>query len=270
MIDIKKLDESLEILRARLGGRAIRGGVMLGSGWSEAVDPFTPIMEVPFEELPVLGSVGVQSHAGKIQLIEQGGSFWLLFLGRRHWYEGEGWTPVIAPAYLLAKLDAKIMLLTNAAGGIRDDCGPGKLCAISDHINMLGDNPLIGPHLEALGVRFPDMSAIYAPHLRLQLLDSGVDAEGVYVAATGPSFETPAEIRAFKVFGADVVGMSTVPEAIIGNALGLEVAALSCVCNWAAGLSLNPLTHEEVSETAQATMPRMRAILKRFVEGNSE
>jgi purine-nucleoside phosphorylase len=158
-------------------------------------------------------------------------------------------------------------LLTNAAGGIRDDLGPGSLMAISDHINMLGSNPLIGPHNPNLGTRFPDQSAVYNQNLRQKLLESGADSAGVYIATTGPTFETPAEINQYRSMGADAVGMSTVPEAIVANALGMHVAGLSCVCNWAAGISSTPLTHEDVNEVADATMPKMKSTLTVFLEG---
>ena len=143
--------------------------------------------------------------------------------------------------------------------------GPGSLMVMSDHINMLGANPLIGAHNPNFGVRFPDQTEVYSSTLRKKLLDAGADSEGVYVATCGPTFETPAEIRAFRSMGADAVGMSTVPEAIIANAMGLKVAGLSCVCNWAAGLGHEKLTGEDVICTAQEAMPRMRAVIKAFV-----
>jgi purine-nucleoside phosphorylase len=206
-------------------------------------------------------------HAGKLLSTTINDMEIFIFQGRRHWYEGEGWTPVILPVYLLHALGAETLLLTNAAGGIRDDLGPGSLMAISDHINMLGSNPLIGPHNPNLGTRFPDQSAVYNQNLRQKLLESGADSAGVYIATTGPTFETPAEINQYRSMGADAVGMSTVPEAIVANALGMHVAGLSCVCNWAAGISSTPLTHEDVNEVADATMPKMKSTLTVFLEG---
>jgi purine-nucleoside phosphorylase len=188
-----------------------------------------------------------------------------IFQGRRHWYEGIGWTPVILPVYLLHALGADTVLLTNAAGGIRPDLSPGSLMVIEDHINMLGSNPLIGPHNPKLGTRFPDQSEVYNRQLRQKLMTAGADASGVYIATMGPTFETPAEIKLFSAMGADAVGMSTVPEAIVANALDMHVAGLSCICNWAAGISPVKLTHEDVNETAAKTMPRMKKIITGFL-----
>jgi purine-nucleoside phosphorylase len=188
-----------------------------------------------------------------------------IFEGRRHWYEGEGWTPVILPVCLLHAMGADTVLLTNASGGIREDLAPGTLMTITDHINMLGSNPLIGPHNPRLGPRFPDQTEVYNKALRSSLLTAGADTEGIYVAATGPCFETPAEIRAFKAMGADAVGMSTVPEAIVANALGLQTAALSCISNRAAGISPVPLSHEDIARTAEKTLPKMRSTLLKFL-----
>ncbi len=257
-------------------------GLVLGSGWGEAVADFPVKASLPYEEIPNLGKTGVMSHAGQLLLAECGPSTssassgqagsgqaateLLIFQGRRHCYEGEGWTPVILPIWILKQFGVETVLLTNASGGIRGDLGPGSLVAIEDHINMLGANPLQGPHNPNFGVRFPDQTAIYYPALRQALLDAGADSAGVYVAAAGPTFETPAEIRAFRSMGADVVGMSTVPEAIVANAMGMKVAGLSCVCNWAAGLGHEELTGEDVIRTANEAMPRMRSLLNQFTQ----
>ncbi len=243
-----------------------RCGIILGSGWGEAVAAFAG-PEIPYKKIPGFGQPGVAGHAGKLFSAEVGGMEVFIFQGRRHWYEGEGWTPVILPVYLLKVLGADTLLLTNAAGGIRADLGPGSLMAIADHINMLGSNPLIGPHYPNLGTRFPDQSEVYAKSLRENLLQAGADAEGIYIATSGPTFETPAEIKQYRSMGADAVGMSTVPEAIVANALGLRVAGLSCVCNWAAGIGNTKLTHEDVNEVAAATMPRMKRTITAFLEG---
>lgn len=243
----------------------VKCGVILGSGWGRAVEDLDGI-EIPYDRIPGLGSTGVIGHAGKLLCTMVDGMETFIFQGRRHWYEGEGWTPVILPVYLLKVLGAESVLLTNASGGIREDLAPGSLVAISDHVNNLGSNPLIGPHIPGLGTRFPDQSEVYKKELRSKLLRSGADAEGVYIATSGPTFETPAEINQYKSMGADVVGMSTVPEAIVANAVGLQVAGLSCVCNWAAGIAQHPLTHEDVNNTAQETMPRMKSTITNFLK----
>ncbi len=260
------LDSAAEALQKHLPAAKPRCGLILGSGWSEAVADFQG-EEIPYDEIPGFGKTGVMGHAGKLLSTSLDGMELLIFKGRRHWYEGEGWTPVILPVYLLHALGADTVLLTNASGGIREDLRPGSLMTIADHINMLGSNPLIGPHNPKLGTRFPDQSEVYDTPLREKLLEAGADAEGVYVAAMGPTFETPAEIRQYRAMGADAVGMSTVPEAIVANALGLRVAGLSCVCNWAAGLGHKKLTHEDVNHAAAEAMPRMKSTINRFLKG---
>jgi inosine/guanosine/xanthosine phosphorylase family protein len=243
-----------------------RLGIVLGSGWGGAVEDFAVKATLPYEKVPNLGKAGAPGHAGKLLHAELGGTEVFIFQGRRHVYEGEGWTPVVLPSWLLKQFGAQTVLLTNAAGGIRDDLRPGTLMAIEDHINMLGGSPLAGAHNPAFGERFPDQTAVYDHDLRQALMASGADASGVYLATAGPAFETPAEIRAFRALGADAVGMSTVPEAIFANALGLKVAGLSCICNWAAGLGDEKLSGEDVIRTANETMPQMRAVIRSFVE----
>ena len=189
----------------------------------------------------------------------------LIFQGRRHYYEGMGWEPVSEPVRISKMLGVETLLLTNAAGGINEDFSSGDLMALTDHINLMPGNPLLGPHDSFLGPRFPDQTEVYDPILREKLLSAGNEhgislKQGVYLALSGPAFETPAEIRAFGKLGADAVGMSTVPEAMTANAAGLRVAAISCISNLAAGISPSPLSHEEVSETASLAMPRMKEV----------
>jgi len=260
------LDSAVEAVQKQWPGAKPRCGLILGSGWGEAVADLKG-MELPYSRIPGFGKTGVMGHAGKLLATTINGMEVFIFQGRRHWYEGEGWTPVILPIYLLHALGARTVLLTNAAGGIRDDLKPGSLMAISDHINMLGSHPLIGPHNPKLGTRFPDQSEVYNKPLCEKLLEAGADATGVYIATSGPTFETPAEIRQYGSMGADAVGMSTVPEAIVANALGMQVAGLSCICNWAAGISPTKLTHEDVNKVATKAMPRMKSTITAFLEG---
>jgi purine-nucleoside phosphorylase len=243
-----------------------RLGIVLGSGWGNALDGFEEIHALSYDEIPNLGATGAPGHAGRLLHAQAGGRELFIFQGRRHLYEGADWTQVVLPIWILKQAGASCVLLTNAAGGIREDLRPGTLMALEDHINLLGGSPLVGPHVPEFGERFPDQTAIYDPELRQALFDAGADASGVYASVLGPSFETPAEIRAFRSLGADAVGMSTVPEAIFANALGLRVAGLSCICNRAAGLGETPLTSQEVLETAQATLPHLRSVLQKFTE----
>jgi purine-nucleoside phosphorylase len=262
------LDSAVEAIRTRWPDAQPRCGLILGSGWGEVVaDLEGP--SLPYSKIPGLGLTGVLGHSGKLLTARFNGVEALIFQGRRHWYEGEGWTPVILPVYLLNALGADTVVLTNAAGGIREDLTPGTLMVIDDHINMLGSNPLIGPYNPRLGTRFPDQSHVYDSNLRQQLLNAGADTSGIYVATSGPTFETPAEINQFRAMGAHAVGMSTVPEAIIANALDMKVAGLSCICNWAAGISPTKLTHEDVNQVASETMPQMKKTITTFLEGLS-
>jgi len=260
------LDEAVSAVKKMLSQAKPRLGIVLGSGWGGAVEDFSVKATLPYEKVPNLGKPGVAGHAGQLIHAEHRGVELFIFQGRRHVYEGEGWAPAVLPAWLLKQFGAQTVLLTNASGGIRDDLRPGTLMAIEDHINMLGGSPLTGAHNPAFGERFPDQTAVYDHDLRQMLMDAGADASGVYLATNGPTFETPAEIRAFRALGADAVGMSTVPEAIFANALGLRVAGLSCVCNWAAGLGDDRLSAEDVLCTAKEAMPRMRSVIRSFVE----
>ncbi|MBN2685675.1 MAG: purine-nucleoside phosphorylase [Pontiellaceae bacterium] len=257
------LDAAETALRKIWPDAAPRCGLVLGSGWDEVVADFSG-ETIAYADIPGLGATGVMGHAGKLRRAQVNGMELFIFQGRRHWYEGVGWTPVILPAYLLHAFGADTLLLTNAAGGISSALPPGTIMVIEDHINMLGSNPLIGPHNPKLGLRFPDQSEVYNKALRHRLMNAGADAAGTYVATTGPTFETPAEIRSFERMGADAVGMSTVPEAIVANALGLRTAGLSCICNWAAGISPVKLTHEDVNAVAAQTMPRMKKLIANF------
>ena len=268
-INQMRMDEAVSFVKEVWPTANPQLGILLGSGWGEAVENFPVKASIAYERIPGVGKPGVAGHVGKLLLAELDGVELLIFQGRRHVYEGEGWTPVVLPVWILKQFGAESVLVTNASGGIRSDLGPGSLVAISDHLNMLGANPLQGPHNPNFGLRFPDQTAVYGLPLRKLLLAGGADAEGIYVATSGPTFETPAEVHAFGSMGADVVGMSTVPEAILANALGMNVAGLSCVCNWAAGLGHDELTHEDVARVAAEAMPRMQAVLNHFVKSFS-
>ena len=243
--------------------------LVCGSGWNDLGEIFTIREAMSYDQIPGLGATGVEGHAGQLSWAELGGVETFLFQGRRHFYEGVGWTPIAIPIHLAKSCGVQSIMLTNAAGGINETYAAGDLMIVSDHLNFMPSNPLIGPHNEAWGPRFPDQSNLYHPRLRASLREAADECghavqEGVYVALSGPSFETPAEIKAFRSLGADAVGMSTAPEAMLANAAGMRVAALSCISNLAAGVGPNPLSHEEVAETAAAAMPRMQAIFETF------
>lgn len=245
-------------------------GILLGSGWGDALDPDEIISRTSYSDIPSLGASTVQGHAGELVIYRKAGKTVAAFCGRRHYYEGVGWGPVVAPIEELRKLECKAVLLTNAAGGLRPAYKPGDFVILSDHLNLVRANPLVGPHRSEWGARFPDMSEVYAKDLRAKLLEGaralGVCAhEGVYAYNYGPAYETPAEIRAYKALGADVVGMSTVPEAMVAKAIGMRVAAISLVSNLAAGISPTPLNHAEVVAAGEEAKPRMRALIGDFI-----
>jgi len=270
-MDRSILEAAYDFVRASWPDAHPSLGLVLGSGWGEIADALGPREELAYEEIPGLGSPSVAGHSGLLSLARYAGTELFIFRGRRHWYEGAGWTPLAIPVYLMKRFGVSTVLLTNAAGGLRPDFEPGDLMIVTDHINMLGSNPLVGPHDNFWGPRFPDQSAVYDARLREQLTRSAEDVpvtlhHGVYLATTGPTYETPAEVVAFRALGADAVGMSTVPEAILANGAGLTVAAVSCITNPAAGISEDALSHDDVTAAAARAMPGMRALIERFIE----
>ncbi|MGQ9662138.1 MAG: purine-nucleoside phosphorylase [Kiritimatiellia bacterium] len=241
--------------------------MILGSGWSEAARAFDICRRISYVEIPGLGNPDVPGHAGELLLANAEGRELLIFLGRHHWYEGRGWDPVAIPVYICRCLGASLLLLTNAAGGIREDLAPGDLMIVADHINALGTQPLIGPHDPVWGSRFPDMTQVYDPDLQRLIMITAQELglkvhRGVYLATTGPAYETPAEVAAFRALGADAVGMSTVPEALLAHAAGIRVGAICCIANRAACGGQKPLAHADVLEVLQSLAPRLGSLLR--------
>jgi purine-nucleoside phosphorylase len=242
--------------------------IVLGSGWSDVVSSLNILQSIDYSDIPVMGQSQVKGHTGKLLLLEHGGKEIVVFQGRHHWYEGCGWDAIAFPIFLTKELAIKSILLTNAAGSLSKSVKPGDLMIIDDHINAMSNNPLIGKHDPYWGPHFPDQSEVYDPKLR-DILDSACkdsDAtyhHGVYIAKDGPTYETPAEVQSLQAMGGTAVGMSTVPEAILANSIGLTVAGLSCITNLAAGVGNAKLTHEEVlSETTKA-MPIITSIIEK-------
>lgn len=268
-IDLSVLERAVKDVKNHWPNVKPELSLVLGSGWGDVVKAFKIVDELSYQKITGLGKGGVIGHASKLTWAKVADQDIFIFQGRRHWYEGQGWSPVVLPAYITKRCGASIFFLTNAAGGI--SFGPGSLMIIKDHINFMFAHPLIGPHLEELGTRFPDQSCIYSPELRMKIKQVAAEVgikidEGIYLAESGPSYETPAEIRFFKIIGADSVGMSTVPEIILGNALGLKIAAISCVSNYAAGLAPNPLSHKEVVEELNKLMPTLAKLIPNVVQ----
>lgn len=245
-----------------------RLSLVLGSGWAEAVGAFDVKDSLDYAQIAGLGAPQVEGHGGRLLLAERDGNEVLIFVGRRHWYEGVGWEPVAFPVYCSKALGVTQLLLTNSAGGINPAFTPGTLMLITDHLNLMGVNPLTGPHDAFWGPRFPDMSCVYDRAGRALLNRAASEAgvvlqHGVYLAVSGPSYETPAEIAAFRSLGADAVGMSTVPEAILAQAAGLRVAGLSCITNPAAGAG-RTLSHEEVLAGVRQALPGLKRLIGKW------
>jgi xanthosine phosphorylase len=244
------------VLRERFpGGAAPSVGIVLGSGLGAAADAVGGAVAIGYEELPGFPRPSVAGHRGRAVLGELGGVPVAVLEGRTHLYEGAAAAELATPVRALRAAGATTLVLTNAAGALRPDLAPGRLMLIADHINLTGANPLVGPNDDAIGPRFPSLRDAYDPALRAALRDEAAAlgialADGVYLAVSGPSFETPAEVRAFRSLGADAVGMSTVHEAIAARHCGLRVAALSAIANLAEGLSDQPVTHEQALRAA--------------------
>ncbi len=245
--------------------------IQLGSGASAVAEAVDARLIVDYTDIPGYPQPGVEGHAGRLWLGTLDGVPVAMLQGRVHYYEGRGFGPLKVMIRSLNALGAKRLILTNAAGSLDPAIGPGRLLAIGDHINLSGANPLIGPNDDTLGPRFLDLTAAYDPRLREVLhaaaADCGIDlADGVYLMVSGPSFETPAEIRAFRRLGADVVGMSTVPECLVARHLGMPVVAISTITNYAAGLNPEPLTHDETMRVGAAAAADLRRLLGAFLQ----
>lgn len=256
-------------LRARgLGDADV--AVVLGSGLGDFADGLADAVAVPYPEIPHWPATRVIGHAGRLVAGRSAGRRVLALAGRVHAYEGHDLSTVTFAMRALRRLGVPRVILTNAAGGISPKCARGVLMVIDDHINFMGRNPLVGPNDERFGVRFPDMSEVYSARLRA-LADEAARAiglpleHGIYIGVLGPSYETPAEIRAFRTLGADAVGMSTVPEAIVARHMGMEVLGLSCITNAAAGVLPQPLHHDEVMDTARQMKGQFKALLEEII-----
>ena len=262
-----RLDAAADFIRNRSGSRQPAVGLVLGSGLGAFAQSLADRMAIPYAEIPHFPvSTGVVGHAGELVLGTVGKTPVAVLSGRVHFYEGRPMSDVVFPARVLARLGVRSVLLTNAAGGVRLSFRPGDLMLMTDHINGFGTNPLIGINDDDLGPRFPDMSTVYDPAVRKVLQAAAAKLRiplksGVYLGLTGPSYETPAEIRAFRKWGADAVGMSTIPEAIALRHAGVRVAGISTITNMAAGILKKPLIHTEVLETTKRVGDRFVRLL---------
>ena len=271
-LGFREIDAAASWIRERAGHRTPEIAVVLGSGLGGFFDRLTDAFTVDYGDVPGWPATAVAGHAGRLGIGTLAGKTVAALSGRVHVYEGHEMDRVVFATRVMARLGVKTLILTNAAGGINPAFGKGALMVIDDHINFLGRNPLTGPNEDRFGTRFPDMTEVYSPRLRgiadQASRDRGVPVQhGVYIAVPGPSYETPAEIRAFRTLGADAVGMSTVPEAIAARHMGVEVLGISCITNMAAGMLPETLSHAEVFEIANRVKDAFTSLLEGIIEG---
>jgi xanthosine phosphorylase len=263
--------EAADVILER-AGEAPRIGIVLGSGLGQVAEAVDGATAIPYSDLPGFPEPTVEGHAGQVVAGRIGGVPVVALQGRAHLYEGGDLDLIRVPVRALRAAGAEILLLTNAAGSLRIDLGPGSLMLIEDHINLTGTNVLVGPNDDELGPRFPSLRDAYDPELRAQMRVAARDIdvellEGVYLAVSGPSFETPAEIRAFHTVGADAVGMSTVHETTVARHCGLRVVAVSAIVNYAEGMSDDPVSHEQTLRDGARAAADLAPLITRFAGG---
>src|SRR3954465_5250992 len=261
-----RVEEAASLIRAKAGTPDV--AIVLGSGLGDFASTLQDATAWSYGDLPHWPASNVIGHEGRLVIGTLAGRRVAALSGRAHFYEGHDLRTVTFAARVIARMGVKALILTNAAGGINTALTPGTLMVMDDHINLLGSNPLVGPNEDAFGARFPDMTEVYSTRLRRIADDVAREqglriGHGVYVAVHGPSYETPAEIRFLRTIGADAVGMSTVPEAIVARHMGVEVLGLSCITNAAAGVLPQPLNHDEVMEVAR----QVRGVFAALLEG---
>lgn len=268
----ERAEHAARFIRSRLGAEHSqpRTALVLGSGLGAFADELEEGSQISYEEIPGFARPTVEGHVGRLVAGTIGGHALVAMQGRFHFYEGYKLEEVTFPVRTLALLGVKNLVLTNAAGGLNNSFAQGSLVVISDHLNLMGVNPLVGRNDQRFGARFPDMTEVYdheyqdiavteAREMNLEL------RRGIYAALSGPSYETPAEIRMLRLLGADAVGMSTVPEAIVARQMGLRVLGLSCITNMAAGVTDQPINHDEVIETGQRVRATFAELLRRVI-----
>lgn len=259
------IEETLDYINEYTDNFEPEIGIVLGSGLGDLADKYCDIA-IPYSNIPHFAKSTVQGHKGQLVFADINGRKVVMMQGRNHFYEGHSMSDVTYPIKVMKKLGVKTLILTNAAGAVNKSFRPADLMVITDHINFMGTNPLIGRNDESFGVRFPDMSEVYSKNL-IKIVDAAgrllkLDLKhGVYMATTGPSYETPAEIRMARFMGADAIGMSTVPEAIVANYCGIEVIGISCISNYATGVSTKKLSHEEVIETTDKVKAKFKELV---------
>ncbi|MED3563211.1 purine-nucleoside phosphorylase [Bacillus xiapuensis] len=269
-MNFEKIQNAAEFLKGKYS-KTPKIGLILGSGLGVLADEIVDSVKIPYSEIPNFPISTVEGHAGQLVFGSLSGAEVVAMQGRFHYYEGYSMDKVTFPVRVMKALGVEMLIVTNAAGGVNESFTPGDLMIITDHINFMGTNPLIGPNDSNLGVRFPDMSEAYTKELRgiAKEIAGNLNIaikEGVYVGFTGPVYETPAEIRMARVLGGDAVGMSTVPEVIVARHGGLKVLGISCITNMAAGILDQPLSHDEVIETTEKVKSNFLLYIKEIVK----
>lgn len=267
---MKKIEETVQFIKERINEEPVMGFI-LGSGLGVLADQIEDPVTIPYHDIPNFPTTTVVGHSGEAVFGKLGNTPVMMLKGRFHLYEGHDPSTVTFPVRVMKQLGCQTLLVTNAAGGINESFHAGDLMLISDHLNMMFQNPLIGENDEQVGPRFPDMSDAYRKKWRdiakQAAEQEDIDLkEGVYVGVLGPNYETPAEIRMFRQLGADAVGMSTVPEVIAATHAGLEVLAISCISNMAAGILDQPLSHVEVMETTERAKEKFIRLIRSIVK----
>ena len=265
----ERVEHAARVIRSRTSEEP-KIALVLGSGLGGFADDFEEAIAIPYEDIPGFMRSTAEGHAGQLVVGKVDNVPVVAMQGRVHYYEGYSLEDVTFPIRVFKQLGIKTLVLTNAAGGINIELDQGALMIISDHLNLMGVNPLRGANDDRFGPRFPDMTAVYSPELQQIVVEEanaiGIEMRrGVYAALSGPSYETPAEIVLLRNFGADAVGMSTVPEAIVARHVDMEVLGISCITNMAAGISDEPINHEEVMETGNRVRATFTQLLKRVV-----
>ncbi|AIM15509.1 MULTISPECIES: purine-nucleoside phosphorylase [Neobacillus] len=269
-MDFEKIQNAASFLKGKYD-QAPKIGLILGSGLGILADEIENAVKIPYQEIPDFPVSTVEGHAGQLVFGLLNGVNVVAMQGRFHFYEGYSMEKVTFPVRVMKEIGVEVLIVTNAAGGVNESFEPGDLMIISDHINNMGTNPLIGPNDNRLGVRFPDMSEAYTKELRVlakeiaDRLQINVK-EGVYFGNPGPVYETPAEIRMIRTLGGDAVGMSTVPEVIVARHSGIKVLGISCISNMAAGILDQPLSHDEVIETTEKVKNNFMKYIKEIVK----
>ena len=272
MIDKSVYEEAVSFLSARTGGLRPDNAVILGSGLGNVSDQMTHICTVPFTQIPGFAPPYAPGHAGNLIFCRQGDSVTAVMQGRYHFYEGRSHEEVVFPVRVLWLMGARVLIATNASGGINSDFSPGDLMIIDDHIKFAPESPLRGENRDIFGTTFPDMTQAYDSGLKELAFscarELGIQLKrGVYMYMTGPQFETPAEIRAIRLLGGDCVGMSTVPEVIAAVHMGMKVLGISLITNAAAGITGSKLTHEEVIKAGDEAKGRFSGLIMKILEG---